>query len=310
MGKALCAGSRATPLRSPGLGPLPSRQGWGHRQGLQDIQLSPQIWGLVAPWPVASVTLKPTARESEVRVALGETLWACPQGAQRMPIHASEERRGRHLDRCQFKPILGSRGPLVRGPAQGAQTVAVPWAEKAGRFSQRFERLAIDVLLEGSGSGACEIFGLSWEAAAGIKPRAVKRGLARKLPTGMARVCVAEQGMGQGHAERTLVAQAAAGQPPGQDVGQGRERERLDAFWEGLLAEPWAGVEALAMALWKPDGQSPWAQVPGVAGKIVPDPCHLGKAMNAAGNAVRQSEPRRLQAQGDDLLQSPRPLWL
>jgi transposase len=130
MGKALCAGSRSTPLRSPGLGPLPSRQGWVNLQGLKDIQLYQQILGLVAPWHVESVTLKPKERESEVRVAFGETLWACPQCAQRMQIHDYEERRWRHLDSCQFKTILVSRVPIVRCPEHGAQTVAVPWAEK------------------------------------------------------------------------------------------------------------------------------------------------------------------------------------
>ena len=107
-----------------------------------------------------------------------------------------------------------------------------------------------------------------------------------------------------------LVAHAEAGQTTVQYVGEGRAQERLDAFWEGLMPEQLAGVEALAMDLWKPYVQSTLAQVPGAAGKIVPDPFHLVKDMNAAVTEVRQSEPRRLQAQGDDLLKRPRQLWL
>lgn len=310
MGKPLRAGSCFTPLRSPGLGPLPSRRGRVNLQGLKDIQLYQQILGLVAPWQVESVTLKPKEREIEVRVVFAETLWACPQCEQRMQIHDYQERRWRHLDSCQFKTILVSRVPIVRCPEHGSQTVAVPWAEKYGRFSQLFERLAIDVMLECSMSGACEILGISWDEADGIKQRAVKRGLARKIPKVMARLCVDEKGMGHGHDYMTIVAQADEGQTTVQYVGEGREQESLDAFWEGLMAEQLAGVEAIAMDMWKPYVQSTLAHVPGAAGKIVHDPFHLVKSMNEAVNEVRKSEHRRLQAQGDDILKSTRQLWL
>jgi transposase len=188
--------------------------------------------------------------------------------------------------------------------------VAVPWAGKYDRFSRLFERLAIDVMLECSTSGACEILGISWDEADGIKQRAVKRGLARKTPKVMARLCVDEKGMGHGHDYMTIVAQAEEGQTTVQYVGEGREQESLDAFWEGLMAEQLAGVEAIAMDMWKPYVQSTLAHVPGAAGKIVHDPFHLVKYMNEAVNEVRKSEHRRLQAQGDDILKSTRQLWL
>ena len=277
---------------------------------MKDIQLYQQILGLVAPWQVESVALKPKEREIEVRVGFAETHWACPQCEQRMQIHDYEERRWRHLDSCQFKTILVSRVPIVRCPEHGSQTVAVPWAEKYGRFSQLFERFAIDVMLECSISGACEILGISWDEADGIKQRAVKRGLARKVPKVMARLCVDEKGMGHGHDYMTIVAQAEEGQTTVQYVGEGREQASLDAFWEGLMAEQLAGVEAIAMDMWKPYVQSTLAHVPGAAGKIVHDPFHLVKYMNEAVNEVRKSEHRRLQAQGDDILKSTRQLWL
>ena len=264
---------------------------------MKDFQLYQQILGLVAPWHVESVTLKPKEQEIEVRVACAQTHWGCLQCHQRMEIHDYEERRWRHLDSCQFKTILVSRVAIVRCAEHGAQTVVVPWAEKYGRFSQLFERLAIDVMLECSISWACEILGISWDEADGIKQRAVKRGLARKTPKVMARLCVDEKGMGHGHDYMTIVAQAEAGQTTVQYVGEGRERESLDAFWEGLMAEQLAGVEAIAMDMWKPYVQSTLAHVPGAAGKIVHDPFHLVKYMNEAVNDVRVNEHRRLQAQ-------------
>src|SRR5665647_809081 len=287
-----------------------SQYGWVNIQGMKDIQLYQQILGLVAPWQVESVTLKQKEREIEVRVTFAETLWACPQCQKRMEVHDYEERRWRHLDSCQFKTVLVSRVPIVRCPEHGSQTVAVPWAEKYDRFSRLFERLAIDVMLECSISGACEILGISWDEADGIKQRAVKRGLARKTPKVMARLCVDEKGMGHGHDYMTIVAQAESGQTTVQYVGEGREQESLDVFWEGLMAEQLAGVEAIAMDMWKPYVQSTLVHVPGAAGKIVHDPFHLVKYMNEAVNEVRKSEHRRLQAQGDDTLKSTRQLWL
>ena len=70
---------------------------------MKDFELYQQILGLVEPWRVESVTLKPQAREIEVRVGFADTLWGCPQCQQRMQIHDYEERRWRHLDSCQFK---------------------------------------------------------------------------------------------------------------------------------------------------------------------------------------------------------------
>jgi len=277
---------------------------------MKDFQLYQQILGLVEPWRVESVALKLKEQEIEVRVGFTDTLWGCPQCQQRMQVHDYEERRWRHLDSCQFQTTIVSRVPIVRCPEHGSQTVAVPWAEKYSRFSRLFERLAIDVMLECSISGACGILGISWDEADRIKQRAVQRGLARKSPMVMPRLCVDEKGMGHGQDFLTIVAQVEAAQTTVQYVGEERERESLDAFWESLTGEQLAGVEAVAMDMWEPYVQSTLAHVPGAAGKIVHDPFHLVKYMNEAVNEVRKSEHRRLQAQGDDILKSTRQLWL
>jgi transposase len=280
----------------------------GHH--VKDIQLYQQILGLVAPWQVDSVTLNTNQQEIEIRVGFAETLWGCPQCGGRMQIHDYEERRWRHLDSCQFKTIIVSRVPIVRCPEHGAQTVAVPWAEKYTRFSRLFERLAIDLMLECSISGACKILRISWDEADGIKQRAVKRGLARKTPAVMPRLCVDEKGMGHGQDYLTIVAQVEGDKTTVQYVGEERERESLDAFWESLTAGQLAGVEAVAMDMWEPYVQSTLAHVPEAASKIVHDPFHLVKAMNEAVNKVRQSEHRQLQGVGDDTLEGTRRLWL
>ena len=195
---------------------------------MKDFELYQQILGLEEPWRVESVTLKAKEREIEVRVRFEETLWGCPQCQERMQIHDYEERRWRHLDSCQFQTIIVSRVPVVRCTTHGSQTVAVPWAEKYSRFSRLFERLAIDVMLECSISGACDILGLSWDEADGIKQRAVKRGLARKQPVVMPRLCVDEKGIGNGQNYLTIVAQVGGDRTTVQYVGEEREQESLD----------------------------------------------------------------------------------
>ena len=188
--------------------------------------------------------------------------------------------------------------------------MAVPWAEKYCRFSRMFERLAIDVMLECSISGACEILGISWEEADGIKQRAVKRGLARKEPAVMPRLCVDEKGMGHGQNYLTVVARVGQEKTTVEYVGEGRQQESLDGFWEGLSARQLAGVEAVAMDMWEPYMESTLAHVPEAASKIVHDPFHLVSYMNKAVNEVRKSEHRRLQAEGNDILAGTRRLWL
>ena len=149
--------------------------------GMQDVQLYEQLLGLQKPWKVETVSLKPAEQAIEVRVVCQDTVWVCPECSQPMHIHDWEERRWRHLDSCQFKTLLVARVPRVRCPEHGSQVVKVPWAEKFGRFTQLFERLAIQVLQICSVAESCRLLRISWEEADGIKQRAVDRGLARKV---------------------------------------------------------------------------------------------------------------------------------
>ncbi|MEI6078208.1 MAG: ISL3 family transposase, partial [Verrucomicrobiota bacterium] len=151
---------------------------------------------------------------------------------------------------------------------------------------------------------------ISWDEADGIKQRAVKRGLQRKTPVVMLRLCVDEKGMGHGHSYLTIVAQAQPERTTVEYVGEGRQQSSLDPFWQGLQPTQLAGIEAVAMDMWDPFVQSTLAHVPGAASKIVHDPFHLVKYMNEAVNEVRKSEHRRLQAQGSDQLKNTRNLWL
>jgi transposase len=84
--------------------------------------------------------------------------------------------------------------------------VAVPWAEKYGRFTRLFERFAIDVLQACSITEAAQLLRISWDEADGIKARAVKRGLERKPAKVNKDSCVDGKSVARGHHYVTAVA--------------------------------------------------------------------------------------------------------
>jgi len=278
---------------------------------MQDTQLYQQILGLVAPWRVTGVSMKRETRTIEVAVECADQVWCCPECGQRAHLHDYETRRWRHLDSCQFKTLLVANVPRVKCPDHGTVTVKVPWAEKHSRFTTYFERLAIDLMLECSISGACELMGISWAEADGIKQRAVRRGLARKPAAPMPALCVDEKSFGRGHDYVTLVLRAPGeGAATVQHIADGRTKEALDGFWKSLTPEQLGSVRAVAMDMWEPYLLSTRAHLPDADAKIVHDPFHLVRHLNDAVDAVRRSEHKALLARGDARLSNSRQVWL
>jgi len=278
---------------------------------MKDIELYHQILGLIPPWRVTGVTLKREEQSIEVEVACQEGMvWGCPECRERMHVHGYEQRRWRHLDSCQYRTYVVAKVPRVKCAHHGTQMVQVPWAEKLGRFTLLFERLAIDVLLECSIEGARDILRISWDEADGIKQRAVQRGLNRKQDEPLKRLCVDEKSAGHGQDYFTLVSHLKPAGAMVEYVGDGRTQESLDEYWKRLSAERLAGVEVIGMDLWAPYKTSTLLHVPGASGKIVHDQFHLVGYMNEAVDTVRKEEHRQLQARGDDRLKGSRQLWL
>ena len=279
---------------------------------MEDKRLYEQILGLEAPWHVASVTMKAKERTIEVEVCVTEgQLWACPECKVRMHVHGYEKRKWRHLDTCQFETIIVADVPRVRCETHGTEMVSVPWAERYSRFTMLFERFAVDVLLETSILGGCELLGISWSEADGIKQRAVTRGLARKVRQVPKRVCVDEKSMGSGHNYVTVVLRADAGTKTVVDyIGDGRTAESLSGYWSMYTQEELTTVEAVAMDMWEPFITATKAGVPGAVEKIVHDPFHIAQHMNNAVNDVRKAEHRALSAKGDERLKNTKFMFL
>jgi transposase len=278
---------------------------------MKDKQLYQQILGDTTPWRVAEVRLDAAAQTIEIEMALNEReLWGCPECAGKMRMHSLERRRWRHLDSCQFKTFLVADVPRVNCPEHGTRMVRVPWAAPRGRFTALFERFAIDVMLACSTKRAAELLRISWDEADGIKQRAVARGLARRADEPVRRVCVDEKAVGRGQDYVTVVSSLDAGRARVLHIGDGRKRETLDGFWTWMGAERRAGVEAVAMDMWKPFRDSTVTHVPQGADKIVHDPYHLATHMNKAAGQVRRSEHATLSFRKDDALKGSRMLWL
>ena len=136
---------------------------------MKDISLYQQILGNTNPWFVSEVQLNAEKLLIEVRLTLSpDTLWGCPKCSSRMHVKEWRERRWRHMNTCQFRTIVIANVPVVDCPEHGSQTVQVPWAEESSRFTQYFERLAIEVLQACTTAKASELLDISWDEADGI----------------------------------------------------------------------------------------------------------------------------------------------
>ena len=268
-----------------------------------------QILGDTGPWVVDEVRLDVEHLVNEVRLAVrADAIWACPQCHGRMHIKEWRTRRWRHMDTCQFKTILEAAVPVVECSEHGAQTVQVPWAEGAGRFTMFFERFAIQVLEACSTSRASELLRISWDEADGIKQRAVRRGLARRQIVGLEYVCVDEKAVGCGQDYVTVVTGLIGGEAHVLYVADGRDEAAFNGFWEWLGPEACARILAVSMDMSQSYQNSARRYCPDA--ELIFDPFHLMKMLNKALDAVRRQEAVMGTGAERTALKQTRQLWL
>ncbi len=277
---------------------------------MKDTELYRYLLGIEQPWTVERVTLDIENQRVDVWATHPEEIrWACPEcGARGSLYDHAPERTWRHLDSCQFKTFLHARPPRVKCREHGVRQVRLPWAEESSRFTLLFERLAIDVLLECDILGATRILRISWDEAWHLMERAVKRGLLARGQRACPRIGVDEKSIGQGHKYLTLVCDLEAGTV--EYLGDDRQQESLDGYYQGLSEEQRQGIEAIAMDIWDPYIASTRSYVPEAEEKIVFDRYHLMTHMGKAVDTVRKREHRALQQMGDETLVQSKYLWL
>ena len=220
---------------------------------MNDLSLYQQILGDTTPGRVNEVKLDAEKQTIDVRLELLEgTAWACPGCRSRMHVKERRTRRWRNLDSYQFKTILEASVPVVECQPHGIRTVQVPWADESSRFTRFFERLAIEVMLACTATKAAQLLDIMWAQANGIKQRAVARGVATRSLEGLKYVCVDEKAVRRGHDYVTVVTGIEAGKPPLLQVGNGRDKEALNAFYKRL--EPEGCKRASRRSAWTWEG--------------------------------------------------------
>lgn len=277
---------------------------------MKDTKMYEALLGLESPWRVRDVDLRLEAGEVVIHVEADRQRWACPECAMRMHVHDYATRRWRHLDTCQFKTIIEARVPRVKCSEHGTSTVQVPWAEKHGRFTVLFERLAIDMMHDCSIAAASKYLRLSWEETDHIKAKAVERGLRRKGVVDATAICIDEKSVGRGHDYVTVVTKLTDNGPIVDFIGDGREQSVLNPFWEVHSEEQLEAINCVSMDMWKPYINSVDQWLPAGIEAISHDPFHLMKNMNEAVDKVRRQEVALLPHEEGKALKGTRYMWL
>lgn len=271
------------------------------------------VLGIRAPWQVSSVEMKLEEGCIEVYVEheCGQR-FACPECGQMCRVYDhGEARRWRHLDTCQYQTILHARPPRIRCEEHGVRQARLPWSEPKSRFTQLFERFAIEVLQVTDVQSAARILRVSWDEAHGIMTRAVARGLVRRehAPEPVAKMGVDEKSPGRGQDYFTVVSDLES--KTVRYVGDGRKASTLDAYYEGLSAQELAAVETVAMDMSGPYLSSTLRHVPEAAKKVVYDRFHIMQHATKAVDQTRRNEHASLLRQGQaSPLGGTRYMWL
>jgi transposase len=277
---------------------------------MRDTELYRYLLGVESPWTIARVDLDVKQQRVDVWAEHPRgARWQCPECDTKLAGYDhADERIWRHLDSCQFQTYLHARPPRVNCPVHGVKQVRLSWSEPNSRFTAMFERLVIDVLKETDVLGAARILGLSWDEVWGIMKRAVARGLVAKKCRVVPRIGLDDKAAAKGHKYITLVCDLDGATI--EYIGDDRKTESLDGYFKSLSEEQLAGIEAVAMDMWKPYIKSTLAHLPDGKDKIVFDRFHIMQHMGKAVDTVRKQEHRALKAEGDERLTGSKYLWL
>lgn len=267
-----------------------------------------QSLGLEKPWRVTGVVIDGERREIRITVECeaGE-VWADPETQERAHIKDWQERTWRHLDTCEYQTIIRARVPRLKLTDGSTMTVEVPWAEPKGRFTKRFEKHVISLLLHClTVRGAASLARLTEDQVDGVMKRAVDRGLSRRTDEPLKHVGIDEKAIARKHRYATILNDLERNRVI--DIVPDRTREAAAALLSSLPEETRKTIEAVAMDMWP-------AYI-GAAGAVLPqasvifDRFHIKKHLNEAVDKVRRREHRELSAAGNLILKGSKYLWL
>lgn len=224
------------------------------------------------------VEVEPT-RASAVCSGCGET---------KKRIHdVKPARQWRHTD-CWNVPTLVRTAPRrVRCRHCGVRIEQVPWARPWSRFTHEFEAEALRRARDCSISGVCRQLRLHWTSVMRLIERWVQESAARQFRRPLRVIGVDEVSYGRGQSkyltivwdhDRTRVAW----------IGQGRERDTLDAFFAKLGPRRSRRLRVVTMDMWQGYISSVKAHAP--LADIVFDRFHIERYLTRAVDEVRKQE--------------------
>ncbi len=271
-------------------------------------ELLERVMSLPEPWKIAGAELDEGSKTVDVRVTYEGSSGACPECGRPCKRHDTVERRWRHLDLCNHQTWIVCKIPRVRCEEHKVRTLQVPWADGWTRFTAQFECVVIDWLKEASMTAVARNLSLSWDQINGIQERAVARGLGRREAISATRIGVDETSFQKRHEYVTIVTNLDGSCVL--YVADGRGRESLDGFFEGLTETQLEGIEVVAMDMHKPFIYSAASFVPDIVARLCFDRFHVAQMFSKAVDQQRRSETKRLMKEGDDSLKGTRYLWL
>lgn len=224
------------------------------------------------------VDLAPT-RASAICSGCGET---------KTRIHdVKAARTWRHTDCWKQLTLVRAATRRVRCRHCGVRIEQVPWARTKSRFTHEFEADVLRRARDCSISGVCRQLGLHWTSVMRLIERWVKESATRQFRKPLSVIGVDEVSYGRGHLKYlTIVWDHTRGRVVW--IGEGRERDTLDAFFAKLGTRRSRRIRVATMDMWRGYISSVQAHAP--LAEIVFDRFHIERYLTQAIDEVRKQE--------------------
>jgi transposase len=209
-------------------------------------------------------------------------------GETKLRIHdVKATRMWRHTDCWNVPTLVRAALRRVRCRHCGVRIEQVPWARTRSRFTHAFEAEVLRRARDCSISGVCRQLGLHWTSVMRLIERWVKDSAARQFKKPLRVIGVDEVSYGRGKRKYlTIVWDHTRARVVW--IGEGRERDTLDAFFVKLGPRRSRRIRVVTMDMWQGYIGSVHAHAP--LAEIVFDRFHIERYLTQAVEEVRRQE--------------------
>ena len=269
-----------------------------------------QMLNLFDPWTVSGLELDTENLRLKINVSTVKgTKLPCPTcGKLCSKEDHREERTWRHLDTMQFETTIVCRVPRINCPEHGVLSAEVPWADGYSRFTELFEKFAIDVLKVAKNvKAATGLLRLSWYQIHDIQARAVERGLLRRPDEIIKHLGIDEKSFHKGHSYVSLLNDLDNVRVL--EVVPDRTEEAATSLLNTLTDKQKQNVEATAMDMWPAFMNASCSSILPQS-DVVHDKYHVATYLGKAVDLVRRQENKTFVKDGNNALKGTKYLWL